>query len=107
MQGMGMETGTIEEIIGGIRGRGILLRVDNGKIIAENGRLTSGERKALRANRAAAIAYLASSQSAATPVPEPESPEVAYARGHAEGYALGIEHATAEFQAKTQTVADK
>ena len=43
---------------------------------------------------------LAAAETAAPETPMPETPEQAYQRGHAVGYALGIEHATQEFQSR-------
>lgn len=104
---------TIAQMIEALRERGVVLSVKDGKIIAPPKRLTVEEREFLKTNRDAVIAYLASSQSepaterSIAQAPEPESPEAAYKRGHADGYALGIEHTVAEYQAKAQPVADK
>jgi hypothetical protein len=93
------ETEIARQVVDDISSRDILLRVDDDKIIAENGRLTRGERKALKANRAAAIAYLASSQAGAAPTIEPETPEAAFQRG----YRAGIEHAVQELRGEDAT----
>jgi hypothetical protein len=91
---------SIEEVIAGILDNDVTLSVRGDEIISSRP-LLPDEKMALKENHAAAVVIIAAST--------PETAEQAYQRGlkdgHANGYALGIEHATEEFQSRAPVAA--
>jgi hypothetical protein len=100
---------SIEEVIASIRASGVTLNVKDDEIVSSRP-LLPDEKMALKEHHAAAVAIINATSAA------PETVEQAYQRGLEEGrkelegarsesYALGIQHATEEFQTRPPVAA--